>query len=155
MTVLRKVHRHRNNFVCAVNYDLPMEELIAKERMGKFQKRSVLAVLDEHKDRLGQKGKRKVVVRLFKPDTEMSLNTVFNKISKYGRPATLREAITLCRSNPNNHIKKKITVIGRHGRNQPLVSLAYWFDRAWHLTSFISTRIWRPRYPYEFAYVLN
>jgi hypothetical protein len=132
-----------------------MVKLIMEENMGKSEKKYAREHLHEHRDRMGQKGVRQVSIKLFKPTREVKLGTVFKQICKLGRPATLREAMILCRSNSAGDSKKKITVISRRSDKQRLISLAYWFDGAWRLTSFRLSRIWRQSYFHEFAYILR
>jgi hypothetical protein len=153
MRSLQKSCERNDVLTCEVNYDLPLDALITKERMGTLERERVFENLDHHKDKRGQKGKRTVRMKCFKPVKEMRLGTVLNRVRRYGRPATLREAITLCWCSRGNRLKKKISVIGCHGANQQSISLAYWFDGAWRLGTFTSNRIWKRTYRYEFVYV--
>ena len=93
MRVLQKSRNdnYPNTFVCAVNYGLPMEQLIADERMGKPEKVRVLKNLSEYNDKRGRKNTQEVAIKLFKPTKEMKLGTVLDNICKLGRPATLRK----------------------------------------------------------------
>jgi len=144
---------HPNTFVCVVDYDLQMEQLIRGERMGKIEKARVIKYLSQYKDKRGQKSTQQVTIGLFKPVEEIKLGTVLDNICEFGRPVTLREAMSLCHFHPKIGLKKKIVVISRDSCRQPTVSLAYWFGGAWRLNTFASNRIWKQTYPYEFAYV--
>ena len=155
MIVLRKSNddTRQEVFTCKVNYSIPTERLIMRECMGKPEKERVLKKLSEHRTTLDHKINRKIRIKLFKPHKEMRLSAVLGKLCKVGRPATLLEAMYLCRQNSKKGLKKKIVVIEKHSNRQLAVSLAYWFDRAWRLNTFVSNRIWQRTYPYEFVYV--
>ena len=155
MIVHHNLYQRHDVFTCEVDYDLPLRELVTKERMGTLERERVFESLDEYKDKPEQTGKRTLEVGLLKPVRDTILQTLRNNVRHHGRAATLREVIVLCRSYPRSGLKQRTAVIVCHSPNQQSIPLAYWFDGAWRLTALNPRRIWRRTYTYKFAYVLR
>ena len=151
MNTTNRRNATHTSFSVHITYDLSLAELVARQRMKSREREQVIENLYDHENALETMEDRAVTIELFHPTNDVELKSVLHDIGRWGRPATFREVMALCSSNPE--LRQSVCVIRRPHLNRCSVALAYWLDGAWRLACFALGRIWLTSYSAGFAYV--